>query len=174
VPAEDGSGNGAGRSPGSDLAKAALARAQADARKRGVRARDRARRRADPLRSGAGPDERDPQPLARAVERLLSERGWETPAAVAGVMSRWAEIVGDEVAAHCRPESHADNELVVVADSSAWASQLRLLAPTLVRRLDEVLGHGTIVRVRVVGPVGPSWRRGPRSVRGRGPRDTYG
>ncbi|MDP4886606.1 MAG: DUF721 domain-containing protein, partial [Aquiluna sp.] len=27
---------------------------------------------------------------------------------------------------------------------------------------------------RFIGPSAPSWKKGPRSVPGRGPRDTYG
>ena len=60
------------------------------------------------------------------------------------------------------------------ADSTAWATQVRLLAPTLLRRLAEELGEGVVERVAVGGPVGPSWRKGLRRVPGRGPRDTYG
>ena len=64
---------------------------------------------------------------------------------------------------------------MVRTDSTAWATQLRLLAPTVVRRLNEELGHGTVALIEVAGPHLPSWKKGPRSVRdGRGPRDTYG
>jgi predicted nucleic acid-binding Zn ribbon protein len=62
----------------------------------------------------------------------------------------------------------------VAADSTAWATQLRLLAPSLVRRLAEDLGGETVRRVTVQGPSAPSWKRGKLRVRGRGPRDTYG
>jgi predicted nucleic acid-binding Zn ribbon protein len=89
-------------------------------------------------------------------------------------MGRWASIVGREVAAHATPVSFDDGELVVQADSTAWATQIRLLAPTLLARLAEELGAGTVTAVVVRGPAAPSWKRGPRSVRGRGPRDTYG
>lgn len=159
---------------GVDLARAALAAARAQARRSGGDrrrggARDRASR-----RSGSGADERDPQPLGRTIDRLLAERGWEVPAAVAGVMSRWDQIVGAEVAAHCRPESFEDGRLVLSADSTAWATQVRLLSPALLRRLGEELGPGTVREVTVRGPAAPSWKRGGRSVRGRGPRDTYG
>ena len=47
-----------------------------------------------------------------------------------GVFARWPELVGEEVADHCTPESFADGKLVVRTDSTAWATQLRLLAPT--------------------------------------------
>lgn len=125
--------------------------------------------------SGAHPDERDPQLLDSTIGRLIAEQGWGTDVRVHGVFSRWESLVGREVAAHCRPESFADGRLVVRTDSTAWATQVRLLAPTVVRRLNAELGDGTVTVVEVLGPHGPTWRKGPRSVRdGRGPRDTYG
>jgi predicted nucleic acid-binding Zn ribbon protein len=160
-----------------DLARAALAAARAEARRRGVsrRAASAAQRGAAARRSGSGPDERDPQPLGRSIERLVTERGWETPTAVAGVFGRWDVLVGPEVAAHCVPEQYTEGEVVVRTDSTAWATQVRLLAPAIVRRLNEELGDGTVQRIRVLGPSGPSWRRGPlRAPGSRGPRDTYG
>lgn len=165
--------------PGVDLARAALARARAEARRRGLSGR-----RESPAygevgaasrRSGAAPDDRDPQQLDTTISRLLAERGWETTAAVHGVVGRWDQIVGGDVAAHCRPERFADGVLTVTADSTAWATQVRLLAPQLVRRLNEELGHGTVTKVTVLGPGAPTWRKGPRRITGeRGPRDTYG
>jgi predicted nucleic acid-binding Zn ribbon protein len=176
VPEELPDGQAAKPASGVDLARALLARARADARARGRATLDRrAARRGEPGRtSGAYPDDRDPQPLGESVQRLLAARGWETEAAVGGVVGRWAEIVGAELAEHVRPDVFADGVLVVQADSTAWATQVRSLAPTLVRRLNEEVGHGTVTRVEVRGPGGPSWRKGRLTVRGRGPRDTYG
>jgi predicted nucleic acid-binding Zn ribbon protein len=125
--------------------------------------------------SGAHPDERDPQTLETTVGRIVADHGWDLDLRMRGVFARWPELVGEEVAAHCTPESFADGRLVVRAGSTAWATQLRLLAPTVVRRLNEELGHGTVTVIEVLGPRGPTWKKGPRSVRdGRGPRDTYG
>jgi predicted nucleic acid-binding Zn ribbon protein len=162
------------RDDGLDLARA-LTRATA-------RSSPAARRKRPPLRrptgtrvSGSHPDERDPQLLESTLSRLVGDHGWELDLRVHGVFGRWAELVGDEVAAHCAPESFADGKLVVRTDSTAWATQLTLLAPTVVRRLNEQLGHGTVAVIDVVGPHLPTWKKGPRSVRdGRGPRDTYG
>jgi predicted nucleic acid-binding Zn ribbon protein len=125
--------------------------------------------------SGAHPDARDPELIGSAVDKLVTEGGWDTDLAVHGVFGRWDQIVGTEIAAHCVPESFAEGKLSVRTDSTAWATQLKLLAPNVVRRLNEELGHGTVTRIDVVGPATPSWRRGHRTVRGgRGPRDTYG
>ena len=160
---------------GLDLARA-MTRASARstpaqrARKRG-RAQPPSRSRV----AGAHPDDRDPQLLDTTVGRLVEDHGWDLDLRVHGVFGRWAELVGAEVAAHSTPESFDDGRLVVRTDSTAWATQLKLLAPTVVRRLNEELGHGTVTVIEVQGPRGPSWRKGPRSVRdGRGPRDTYG
>jgi predicted nucleic acid-binding Zn ribbon protein len=140
-------------------------------------------RRGDPQLSGAHPDDRDPQSLDATIGRLIDDQGWGTDVRVHGVFSRWDLIVGREVAQHCHPESFSrvdegteeGGRLVVRTDSSAWATQMRMLAPNVVRRLNEELGEGTVTRIDVQGPHGPSWKRGRRSVRdGRGPRDTYG
>jgi predicted nucleic acid-binding Zn ribbon protein len=176
--------------PGSDTeveaaARAALARAKAAARAKGLRpgqsgatAAKLARRRAwvagQGRFSGAGSDARDPQLFGETLDRIVGERGWTTEVAVGGVVGRWAEVVGPELAAHVTPESFEEGVLLVRADSTAWATQVRLLAPTLLRRLAEELGEGVVERVTVGGPAGPSWRKGMRRVPGRGPRDTYG
>ena len=124
--------------------------------------------------SGPGPDDRDPQAIGDTVDRLVAERGWSQEASVGAVIGRWPEVVGAEVAAHCAPERFADGVLVVRADSTTWATQVRLLAPVLQRRLDEEVGAGVVDRLEVLGPGRPSWRKGPLTVPGRGPRDTYG
>ena len=135
------------------------------------RARSRWRRPVTEERSGAHPDDRDPQLLGPTLDRLVADRGWQTDAAVGGVMGRWAEIVGPEVAAHAEPVSWQDGELVVQADSTAWATQIRLLAPTLLARLADELGAGRGHlgrRARAVGAVleaGPAQRPGPRPAR---------
>jgi predicted nucleic acid-binding Zn ribbon protein len=140
-----------------------------------VRRRGTERRTGPAKASGAFPDERDPQLLDATVSRLVDDHGWDVDLRVAGVFARWAELVGEDIARHTTPESFAEGTLRVRSDSTAWATELKLLAPNLVKRLNEELGHGTVTLVEVVGPHGPSWKWGPRSVRdGRGPRDTYG
>lgn len=125
--------------------------------------------------SGAHPDERDPQLLDSTIGRLVADRGWELDLRVHAVFGRWAELVGPQVAEHSTPESFEDGRLVVRTDSTAWSTQLKLLASTVVRRLNEELGHGTVLHLEVLGPHGPTWKKGRLSVRdGRGPRDTYG
>lgn len=162
---------------GVDLARVALRAAKEQARARGAAATQKKQARRGGLRSGARADGRDPLPLGAAINRLITERGWEAPAAVGGVMGRWPQLVGPEVALHCSPARYdeEDSVLTVQCDSTAWATQLRLLAPTLVARLNADLGHGTVKLIKVLGPAGPARSygrlRAPGSV---GPGDTYG
>ncbi|MDQ6526446.1 DciA family protein [Nocardioides sp. LHD-245] len=131
--------------------------------------------RGEPQLSGAYPDGRDPQALTSELGRLISDRGWALDLKVRGVFARWTEIVGPEIGAHSTPESLTDGTLVVRTDSSAWATQLKLLAASVVKRLNEELGDGTVMIVEVLGPHAPSWKHGRRKAPGsRGPRDTYG
>ena len=174
------------------LAADALADAKADARAKGYRVpRQGAGEHggAPPEGAGASPPGRarspqprqrgrarrdDPQPLSTALDGLLRDQGWRLAAAVGSVFGRWDQLVGPDVAAHTRPERFSDGELLVIADSAAWATQVRLLAATLVRTLNAELGHGTVTRVVVRGPAPPR-RMGPLRVRGtRDDKGDYG
>ena len=156
------------------VAREALNRAKAAARERGMRP-GMPRKRADfTVRSGPGRDGRDPQLFGSTMSALLRERGWEEDVSVGGAIGRWREVVGDEIADHSTPEHFEDHVLHVRASSTAWATQLKLLSPQLLMRLAAELGEGVVSEVRVQGPVGRSFSRGQRSVKGRGPRDTWG
>ncbi|MBQ1074103.1 DUF721 domain-containing protein [Micromonospora sp. C31] len=124
--------------------------------------------------SGPGPDPRDPQPLGAVLNRLVKARGWQQPAAEATVFGAWERVVGPEVAQHSRPVKLEDGELTVEARSTAWATQLRLLAGSLIKQIASEVGHNVVRKLHIHGPAAPSWSKGPRRVRGRGPRDTYG
>ncbi|MET9446080.1 DUF721 domain-containing protein [Streptomyces cinerochromogenes] len=163
---------------GVDLARVALRAAREQARARGDAARQKKQaRRGGGLRSGARADGRDPMALGAAINRLITERGWEAPAAVGGVMGRWPQIVGESVALHCKPERFDEEtrELTVRCDSTAWATEIRWQAPQLVARINQDLGHGSIRLIKVLGPGGPARRYGPlRAPGSTGPGDTYG
>ncbi len=116
----------------------------------------------------------DPELLGSAVDRLIRDQGWSDRSSVAVLMAQWAEIVGADLAAHVVPTSFGDGELVLQAESTTWATQVRLLRPQLQRAIDERVGGGVVTSISIVGPAGPTWRSGSRRVKGRGPRDTYG
>lgn len=158
---------------GLDLARQIAASIGAGSR--GVRRRKKPPRRSEnSMFSGAHPDDRDPMRIGAGLDALIEEKGWNTQVNIHLLLGRWRDLVGPANADHSRPESYADGVLTVRTSSTAWATQLRLFAPQLVARLNAALGDGTVTRVVVKGPDAPSWKRGRRSVPGRGPRDTYG
>jgi predicted nucleic acid-binding Zn ribbon protein len=159
--------------PPDRVARAALARAQEAARSRGLRPGDKPRR-TTVMTTGSGPDARDPQQVGVTASRLAAELGWHPGLVEGDLRGRWPELVGGDVAEHCAPEKFEAGLLTVRASSTAWAANLTLLAPQLLRRLDEELGKGVVVEVRVLGPAGPGFGKGRRSVPGRGARDTWG
>lgn len=156
---------------GPDLVRKALAEAKAASRARGTAPR---RPGARPSRPRTGGDALEPMRLGQAVQRLVAERGWEDTTTRADVLANWDKVVGPEIADHCRPLSLDDGELVLVAESTAWATQLLLLTKTLLQRVRDHAGPEVATKVTVRGPSAPDWRKGKLRVQGRGPRDTYG
>ncbi|WP_370461683.1 DUF721 domain-containing protein [Micromonospora sp. WP24] len=185
VPEAGPAGDGAEAGGSDGVSGPQLARAVLDAARARRESTAKTRRRAAPggagggerrLRgySGPGPDPRDPQPLGAVLNRLMKARGWQQPAAEATVFGAWERVVGPEVAQNSRPVKLENGELTVEARSTAWATQLRLLAGSLLKQIAREVGHNVVRKLHIHGPAAPSWSRGPRRVRGRGPRDTYG
>ena len=85
------------------------------------------------------------------------------------------EIVGPTVAKHCTVEDFSDGgRLTLRTSSTSWETQIRALQATLEATLAKEVGEGVVKEIVVKGPSQPSWKHGRFSVRGRGPRDTYG
>ena len=112
--------------------------------------------------------------LGAILARTISARAWDTPTKMGSVMAKWRDIVGPTNADHTRIETFEGHRLVVRAESTAWAKQLQLMLPTIERRIAEEVGTGVVEQVIILGPVAPSWKKGPYVVRGRGPRADYG
>lgn len=119
-------------------------------------------------------DGRDPQGLADVIDGLTSKMGWTSPLARSGLLISWPAIVGVETAEHSSPQGIEDGVLTISCDSTAWATQLRLMRSQITTTIAQRFPDAGIESVRFEGPNAPSWKRGPRSIPGRGPRDTYG
>jgi predicted nucleic acid-binding Zn ribbon protein len=108
------------------------------------------------------------------VGGLAGRRGWSAKISEGTVFGAWDRIVGEEIASHAQPTALQDRVLHVTAESTAWATQLRLIQAQIIAKIAAVAGDNVVTSLRITGPQGPSWRKGERHVRGRGPRDTYG
>lgn len=125
--------------------------------------------------SGPGPDARDPQPIGFVARDLTKRRGWSRQVAEGMVFGQWPAVVGEHIADHATPNALNDGVLSVTAESTAWATQLRVVQAQILAKIAAAVGDGVVTSLKITGPVAPSWRKGPRHVAGgRGPRDTYG
>lgn len=138
----------------------------ADARRRRRAARDET---SVPFGTG-----REPKGVGDVLEQITADLGWDSPIAKAELVASWADMVGADTAAHAAPIGIEGGELVVRCDSTAWAQQLRMMRAGILTRIGERFPAAGVESVRFLGPDAPSWKRGPRAIPGRGPRDTYG
>lgn len=92
--------------------------------------------------------------MSESLAELSRQIGAAPPDIVAHIFAKWAETVGDAVAAHSAPERIDGDTLIVIVDSPAWSSHLRNLAPEVLRKLSEGAGEGApsrlVIRVRAV------------------------
>ncbi|MEJ1230775.1 MAG: DciA family protein [Galbitalea sp.] len=117
---------------------------------------------------------RDPRAIDDILEGLTGRLGWNSPLARAELLGSWAALVGAETALHSEPVGIEEGILTVRCDSTAWATQLRLMRGNITTSIAQQFPDAGIESVKFEGPNAPSWKRGTRSIPGRGPRDTYG
>ncbi len=137
-----------------------------DARKRIEKAKNKSTK---PF--GAG---RDPKMAATGLDEVLNSFGWQTQIAQAELFAKWADVVGDLNAANSNPETFNQGVLTVRCKSTAWATQLKLMQAEILSQVQGKFAGLEIENIKFIGPQAPSWKKGQRSVPGRGPRDTYG
>lgn len=97
-----------------------------------------------------------PSALSELLSQWVDHRGWQGPLHDSQIHARWREIAGEEVACHADPVRLRGGVLVVRAESGAWATQLRYLAPRLLERAQQVLGEQRVHRVQIVSGEGGS------------------
>ena len=136
----------------------------------------RPKRRILAQRPGSTPFEggRDPLKVGAVLDGVTDALGWRTPLAQTDLAAAWRSIAGAETARHATVEGFADGVLLVRCDSTAWATQHSLMRAQISDRIATDFPDAGVDSLRFLGPNTPSWNHGPRSVQGRGPRDTYG
>ncbi|WP_075728170.1 DciA family protein [Corynebacterium aquilae] len=117
---------------------------------------------------------RNPVGIGGLIDREISARGWRAPIAGGWVHGHWDDVVGEKIAQHTRVEMFKDGTLFITCDSTAWATNLRVMQRQILQTIAEKVGPGVVTKLNIFGPKAPSWRKGPLHVKGRGPRDTYG
>ena len=94
-------------------------------------------------RSGA------PRHVRGSLERLLGTMKAPPVDVLTAVFGSWADVVGEDLAAHSRPAAVDGDRLVVTCDSSAWASEFRWLERQVLERLADRTGSSRISAITV-------------------------
>ena len=117
----------------------------------------------------------DPQSLSSVLSELVTTRDWRQGIAEGSLFTEWVSVVGADIGSHSTPISLVGGVLTVQASSSAWATQLTLMAPSLLKTISNSAPGALVEEILVLPPGAPSWKKGIRTIRNsRGPRDTYG
>lgn len=117
---------------------------------------------------------RDPVIAGSSMNQLFENFNWGLNITRAELFANWEKVVGAANAEASKPEELQDQELTIRCRSTAWATQLRLLEGQILARINDEYPSLGVQKLKIIGPNVPSWKKGPRSVPGRGPRDTYG
>lgn len=117
---------------------------------------------------------RDPIPAGNTIDSLMHDFRWQSQLEEAELFVRWSEIVGELNGKNSQPENLNNGKLTIRCKSTAWATELRLMQAQIAEKISTQFPELEIKNISFIGPDAPSWKKGSRSVPGRGPRDTYG
>lgn len=73
------------------------------------------------------------------LQGLIAQYGLEGPMAEHRLREHWAEVVGDQIAAHAQPDQIRFRKLYLAVDSPAWMQELAFLKPTLMEKVNTAL-----------------------------------
>ena len=90
------------------------------------------------------------EPVGAILRELAQSRPWSAGIALGKLARRWADVVGERLAAECSPFRLEGSVLLVRASSGPWAAQVGFLAKEVARRANEVLGTSAVRVVKVV------------------------
>jgi predicted nucleic acid-binding Zn ribbon protein len=117
----------------------------------------------------------DPQLISDVLKNLIQDREWQSGIAEGNLFANWESIVGSEIAEHTEPIAILEGVLTIRTSSTAWATQLNLISNDVLASLQASAPGALVEKLSIIGPQGPSWKRGIRTIKGaRGPRDTFG
>jgi predicted nucleic acid-binding Zn ribbon protein len=155
-----------------DLARSLLAATRRRANKLNREREQRNNGKNSRTESDQSMEHQGPQLLNQSLEELIAQQGWHEKMRDSDLFIKWADVVGAEIADHVQPITFAQGVLTLSAESTAWATQIRLIQEQIRATLTKAGFEVSAIIVK--GPHAPSWRKGGWSVKGgRGPRDTY-
>lgn len=84
---------------------------------------------------------RGPRPIGEALRQIGHQA--TPPTLLARVQAVWSVVVGAVIAAEAQPVAERAGTITIACRSATWASELELLAPDLLEKLDDALADPT-------------------------------
>lgn len=81
-----------------------------------------------------------PVPVGEVLPKLVQLLGLPSGDLISAVFQRWPDVVGADMARHCRPVSIDADRLVVVASDPMWADEIGWLSEQVLDQLAEASG----------------------------------
>lgn len=103
-----------------------------------------------PLTTADGAGSGEPRPIGASLDRVAKRLGVDQAAVLPALFDRWADLVGEAIAARTEPRALKGTALVVAVDDPGWATQLRWLEADLLARIAAVIGPGVVSELRLV------------------------
>jgi predicted nucleic acid-binding Zn ribbon protein len=91
---------------------------------------------------------RSPRSLTPALDSLVE--GLAPDTLLAGVQRAWPVAVGASIAAEAVPTAERGGVVTISCSAAVWAQELDLMAPSILPRLNELLGEPRVQRLRCV------------------------
>ena len=92
---------------------------------------------------------RRPEAIGKIVANVIGKSGVAERIEQAGIIPEWRQLVGPQIAAVTSPQSiSANGTLFVRVTTNAWANELSLLEPELLRSLNGKQGRAPVKKIR--------------------------
>ena len=85
--------------------------------------------------------------IASVLSGIARRHGMEAKLLEHKLLKNWADIAGETIAAHTRPDQIKFKKLYLVAESSVWIQHLTFLKPELVEKVNAAAGSAMITDV---------------------------
>lgn len=92
---------------------------------------------------------RPPVPIRSALDALASTLGLSSVDHIERLFFSWEQIVGENLAEHCRPHRLEQGILRIRAADQGWATELRWMTEMIAERCNEALGADVVTEVRI-------------------------
>ena len=78
--------------------------------------------------------------LGDVLEAFLRDIGRDDILALGEIHRKWREIAGERLFEKSVPAALKENRLVVLAPAPAWSSEIHMMSPVLLKRIEEETG----------------------------------